>query len=254
METRGRKTKVFPQSEIDNIIYRFTQEEKVTGLIKYSEVYRFAIKLYEEGEINYKLSEDYWRRDGRQGKVTIDKINKLYETTISNKRTNGIDIFVDTEECVNKFFTGKQSDKKRLIQALRINEKKAKDSIQLLEKIEDFKQELSVQKEKNKELQALMEQYQTVLFSWFNASLKSDVPLINLITTGKTRHPIIDYFFQTVFSSNPHEGYEKFEEYRANRNRNSDGIFLENGNDKNVVTSIKKSRLQKITEEYKQKD
>lgn len=112
METRGRKPSIYPQAEIENIIYLFTQKEKVTGWIKYSEVYRFANKLYEERVINYKLSEDYWRRDGRQGKEIIDKTNKLYENTIINKNDKSHGVYVDTEECVNKFFSGKPSDKK----------------------------------------------------------------------------------------------------------------------------------------------
>ncbi|MCM3567563.1 hypothetical protein [Neobacillus mesonae] len=252
METRGRKPKIYPQPEIDNIIYRFTQEDKVGGLIRYSEMYRFANKLYENGEIPYKFSEDYWRRDGRQGKETIDKANRLYETTIVNKKTNETDIFVDTEECVNKFFTGKPSDKKRLIQALKINEKKAKDSNNLLIKIEELKQEISIQKDKNKELEVLVEQYQNTLFSWFNASLKSDVPLINLITTGKSRHPIIDLFFKTAFS-NPTEGYEKFEQFRKNAERNNEKAIA-NTKDSVVTPINKKSRLQQITEQFNQKE
>lgn len=252
LETRGRKPKVYPEPEIDKIIYRFTQEEKVGGLIRYSEMYRFTNKLYEKGEIPYKFSEDYWRRDGRQGKEKIDKTNRLYETTIVNKKTNETDIFVDTEECVNKFFTGKPSDKKRLIQALKINEKKAKDSNNLLLKIEELNQEISIQKDKNKELVVLVEQYQKILFSWFNASLKLDVPLINLITTGKSRHPIIDLFFETAFSK-PLEGYEKFEEYRKQIKNNDDTAGV--NTNQRVVTPIKrKSRLQQITEQFNPND
>lgn len=246
LETRGRKSKIFPQSDIDNIIYHFNQEEKVTGLIKYSEVYRFANKLYEKGEIPYKLSEDYWRREGRQGKETVDKVNKLYETTLTNKTTHEVEIYVDTEECVNKFFSGKPSDKKRLIQALKLNEKKAKDAGKYLSKIEDLKQEVSTHKNTIKELSALVEQQQMILFSWFNASLKSDVPLINLITTGKSRHPMVDLFFETTFS-NPMEGYEKFEEYRENSK------YEEIEDNNNIVTPIRKSRLQAITEKFKDK-
>lgn len=251
MEKRGRKQKIFLQSDIDNIVYRFTQEEKVTGFIKYSEVYRFANELYKKGEIPYKLSEDYWRRDGRQGKETIDRTNKLYEKTLTIKRNTKTHIFVDTEECVNKFFTGKPSDKKRLIEALKLNEKIAKDSNKLFTKVEDLKQELSNVKNKNKKLKELVDQQQMILFSWFNASLKSDVPLINLITTGQSRHPIVDLFFETAFI-NPTEGYEKFEEYKK-RVKDVDEKKTKDSK-QNVVTPIRKSRLQQITEQYNQKD
>lgn len=246
---RGRKPSVYPQSDIESIIYRFTQEEKVTGWIKYSEVYRFAKKMYENGELKYKLSEDYWRRDGRQGKEIIDKTNKLYETTFINKKTEEIDIFVDTEECVNKFFVGKSSDKKKLIHALKINEKKAKYSNKLLLNIEELNTELCIQKEKNKKLESLVEQQQMVLFSWYNASLKSDVPLINLMTTGKSRHPMVDLFFETAFS-NPMEGYEKFDEYRK---INKDTCSSTGEVNDSVVIPIRKNRLQAISEKFEEK-
>ncbi|MEB1808989.1 MAG: hypothetical protein LPK26_17160 [Bacillaceae bacterium] len=246
METRGRKRKEYPKEEIEEIVYRFTQEEKLTGWIKYSEVYRFSKKLYEKGEISYKLSEDFWRREDRQGRKAIDRANKAYETTITNNKTTVTDTFVDTEECVNKYFTGKPSDKKRLTQALKLNEKKAKDSNKHLSKIEDLKQEIANQKDKIKELEALIEQQENVLFSWFNASHKSDVPLINLITTGKSRHPIVDYFFETAFSS-PEKGYEKFGELINNYREIEDKT---KGSNKNVVTPIKKNRFQQITEQY----
>ncbi|OIK11273.1 hypothetical protein [Bacillus sp. MUM 13] len=248
METRGRKPSIYPQKEIDDIVYRFTQEEKVAGWIKYSEVYRFAKKLYENEKIKYKLSEDYWRREGRQGKETIDKANKLYETTFINKESKDIDVYIDTEECVNKFFTGKASDKKKLIQALKINEKKARNSNKLSMKIEDLKQGLFNEKEKSKKLEALVEQQQRILFSWYNASLKSEVPLINLVTTGKSRHPMVDLFFETAFT-NSIEGYEKFEEYRGITKYN-DEI---NDSNQNVVVPIRKNRLKQITEQYENK-
>lgn len=248
METRGRKPKIYPQEEIDNLIYRFTQEAKVSGWIKYSEVYRYTKQLYEIGEIPYQFSEDYWRRDGRQGKETIDKKNKVYESTIVNKKTSKSDIYVDTEECVNKFFNGKPSDKKRLIEALKINEKKAKDYNDLLEKIDALKSTIEALNEDKKLLEGLNKQYQTVLFSWFNASLKSDVPLINLLTTGKSRHPIIDLFFDTAFS-NPKEGYDKFEDYRKNVKNTHDTVKKDN-----VVTPIRKSRIQQASEEFDSKE
>lgn len=245
MKKRGRKPKIYPQSEIDRIVYRFTQEEKGTGWIKYLEVYRFSKKLYEKGEIPYNLSEDFWRRDGRQGRTTIDRVNKLYEITLENKNSSNNYVIIDTEECVNKYYTGKLSDKRRLIEALKINEKKARDSNKLLTKLEHLKVEITDYKAQIKELEYLIENYQKVLFSWFNASLKSDVPLINLMTTGKTRHPIVDLFFETVFS-NPIEGYEKFDQFRKK------SLEKETSLNNNVVTPIRKSRLQQITEQYNQ--
>lgn len=204
----GRKEKLFPEKEIDKIIYRFTQEEKVSGWIKYSEVFRYANRLYENGEIPYKLSEDYWRREGKQGKKAIDKVNKTYEAKFNNSKTSKSEVYIDTEECVDKFFTGKQSDKKRLIQALKLNEKKAKDYNELLGKIDDLKGTIESLITDKKSLEEKLDQYEMILFSWFYSSIKSDVPLTNLLTTGKSRDPIVDLFFENAFS-NPKEGYNQ---------------------------------------------
>lgn len=246
METRGRKPKILPQEEIDGLIYRFTQEEKVSGWIKYSEIYRYTKRLYEAGEIPYLLSEDYWRRDNKQGKEAVDKANKTYEATLVSKKTSKTAIYVDTEECVNKFFTGKPSDKKRLIDALMLNEKKAKDCGELLDKNDALKDTIEVLKAEKKDLEALVKRYQAVLFSWFNASIKSDVPLTNLLTTGKSRHPIVQFFFDTCFST-PKEGYDQFEEYRR-KPKEKDSAEKENVV---IPLAMKSSRLQAIRNKHK---
>jgi hypothetical protein len=251
MATRGRKTKLYDEKEIRNIVYRYIQEEKVTGMITYSEMYRFAKILYEKGEISYKLSDEFWRRPNRQGRMIVDETNESYKVTIQGKKVEQTEVFVDTEECVNKFYSGKASDKKRLIQALKLNEKKAKESSKYLEKIDKMKQEIVEQKERVKELEMLVEQQQSILFSWFNASHKSDVPLINLLTTGKSRHPIVDLFFETAFS-NKEEAYRKFEEY--NKNFNSSNPLSNQAEQNKVVTPIRKSRIKQLSDQHNVKD
>ena len=245
METRGRKKITLLQEELDKLIHRFTQDEKVSGWTKYSEVYRYAKRLYENGEIPYQLSEDYWRRDGRQGKVAIDKANSAYEALLCSNKTSRTDIYVDTEECVNKFFTGKPSDKKRLIEALMLNEKKAKDCNEFLRKNDALKDTIEALTGEKKALEALVKQYQTILFSWFNASIKSDVPLINLLTTGKSRHPIVDFFFDTAFS-NPKDGYAEFDEYRQ-KLKEKDSVEKDNI----VIPIMKSSRIQAVRDKHK---
>jgi hypothetical protein len=229
LATRGRKPKTFPQQEIDQLIYRFIQQEKASGWIKYTEVYSYAKKLYENGEIPYHLSEDFWRRKNKQGKESVDRINKAYEASLVSKKTSKSDLYINTEECVNKFFTGKPSDKKRLIDALRLNEKKAKDYSELLIKNDALTDTIKSLVAEKKELEEKISQFQMVLFSWFNASIKSDVPLINLMTTGKTRHPIVDFFFDTAFAT-PQEGFEKFEEYRKKIKENNKEVVQQNNN------------------------
>ncbi|MEC0182596.1 hypothetical protein P4H61_14010 [Paenibacillus peoriae] len=251
METRGRKATVYNEEEIRNIVYKYIQEEKISGVLTYSEMFRFAKKLYENGEIPYQLSDEFWRRSNRQGRKIVDETNESYKVTIQGNTTDHTEVFVDTEECINKFFSGKGTDKKRLIQALKLNEKKARESTKYLKKIEQMSDEIEFQKNKVKELEKLVEQQQTILFSWFSASHKSDAPLINLVTTGKSRHPIIDLFFNTAFS-NLDEGYKRFEEYNKNVARNNHPSSQEEHRD--VVTPMRKSRLKQLSEQLNAKD
>ena len=52
---RGRKPKVYSQELIKELIYRFTQERKITGLIKYMDVYRFSLELYRKEILKLNL-------------------------------------------------------------------------------------------------------------------------------------------------------------------------------------------------------
>ncbi|WP_233522487.1 hypothetical protein [Peribacillus glennii] len=49
-----------------------------------------------------------------------------------------------------------------------------------------------------------------------DASSDKDTPLINIISTGKTRTSVVDEFFLKTFND-PADGYKKFDEYSAER-------------------------------------
>ena len=83
MSKKGRKPKIYPQEIIDNIIYEYLQLNKNNGLIKYMDIYRFSKELYENGESTHQFSEDFWRKQGRQGREAIDKENEVIEHTLS---------------------------------------------------------------------------------------------------------------------------------------------------------------------------
>lgn len=247
-KSRGRKAKIYPQNDIDGLVYRFTQEQKTTGLIKYMDVYRFAKELFENGEINFKLSDDFWRKEGRQGRETIDNFNQVYEHSISVGDTSKEEKLVDTVDCINKFFTGKPKEKEMLINALKINENKAKKYIKETQRLKTkvMKLQEELEKEKNKKKHALnqVDKYEQVLFSWLYASSNSNVPLINLITTGKSRHKIVDFMFDNLFSDNPIEGYEKLDQFQ--RKVNNLGDSRKNENVVKIIDNTKNSLLEDL--------
>lgn len=215
---RGRKAKIYSQEEIDNIIYMYTQENKGNGLIKYLDVYRYSVQLFELNSIPYKLSEDFWRKLGRQGRETIDKANEIYEySPLSNDETDTEKI-MDTIDAIDKFFEGSKSKKEKLQGAMLINENNLKRYIQkkqlLIQQLNKQENTINDLKRKNKKLQERLDEYEELFFKWLDASSNKNVPLLNLVTTGKTRNPIVDKLFQSMFTDDPLKGYEEFEFYR----------------------------------------
>lgn len=199
----------------------FTQDNKGNGLIKYLDVYRYSLKLYEEDKIPYKLSEDFWRKSGRQGRKAIDKANEIYEYSPLPNDESKTEKIIDTIDALDKFFEGSKSNREKLQGALLINENKLKNYIQknqvLSERLNKREQTINELREKNNGLQVRINEYEEIFFQWLDASSNKNTPLINLITTGKTRNPIVDRVFQSMFSDDPIKGYKQFEEYRSNK-------------------------------------
>ncbi|MGY1423407.1 hypothetical protein [Bacillus cereus] len=219
---RGRKPKVYSQELIKDLIYRFTQERKITGLIKYMDIYRFSLELYKRGDIEIKFSEDFWRKEGRQGRVAIDSTNQVYEYTLNINHKEDEKI-IDTEQVVEKLYTGNSKNKEVLKRILKVNESKLKMCLERNRKLEmrikSKEYEVQELKKNITTLNNKLEIFENIMFMWLDASVDPDVDLINLITTGKSRNAIVDYMFQTIFSGNPHEGYEKFNSFRKGKKK-----------------------------------
>lgn len=218
MSKRGRKPKIYPKEVINAVIYNFVEKNKNIGILKYMEVFRHSKKMYENGSCEYLFSEDFWRKVGRQGREAIDKANKVYEYSSNNlEKTSRIKI-VDTVDAVNKLFDGTSQGKEKLIRALIMNENKLK---KIIKTNDDLNSKLEIQKDLNddlkKDVKALkfkLDEYEDLFFKWLDASSNDEVPLINLIRTGKTRNRVVDSLFTTMFSEEPLKGYEEFEHFR----------------------------------------
>ncbi|WP_394191434.1 hypothetical protein [Paenisporosarcina quisquiliarum] len=246
MSTKGRKPQIYPGEIIDKIIYQYLQLNKNTGLIKYLDVHRFSQELFNKGETLNNFSEDFWRKPGRQGRKAIDGANEVLEHTIS---VSGIseDKVIDSIDAVNKFFIGKNENKEKLIGALLINENKLKKYILKNQKIEsDLKKrinEIELLKGVNQNYLKMLNEYEKIFFQWLDASSHEDVPLINLITTGKTRNKVVQHLFNTMFSENPNQGYEKFQEFRKN-------IRKEELNNNTKIVSFREKKENSLIEDF----
>lgn len=246
MSKKGRKPKIYPQEIIDNIIYQYLQLHKNNGLIKYMDIYRFSKELYENGESTHHFSEDFWRKQGRQGREAIDKKNEVIEHTVSLS-TEEDEKVVDSIDAVNKFFQGKESNKEKLIGAILMNENKLKKYIKRNRKItadlENLEKKITLLEQENQLLNRRLAEYEELFFQWLDASSHEDVPLINIITTGKSRNKIVQHLFDTMFSENPVKGYEKFEDFRKNKRKNN------NTNSNTSVVSFKDNKRNTLIED-----
>jgi len=205
---RGRKLLVFEQKFIDEIVYRFVKDKNITGKIKYSNVYDYTLELHRLDEIEYKFSEDFWRRNGKQGKETIDRFNQIYEQTLVSNSKNDLKV-LDSNILVENFLINGAKDKKRLILQLKLNEKVALKSIELQNKIEELESDIAKLAAKNKYYEKKIAKYEKLLFSWFNASNRNDIPLIELNKLD-INNPIIETFLKEMFNE-PTKGYDALE-------------------------------------------
>lgn len=247
MNKKGRKPKIYSQEIIDNIIFQYLQQYKNNGLLKYLDIYRFTEELYENGESPHHFSEDFWRKKGRQGRESIDKANEVLEHTISLS-TQEDEKVVDSIDAVNKFFQGKESNKEKLIGAIIINENKLKKYIENNRKIKtnlaNQEKKITLLEQEKQLLKQRLAEYEELFFQWLDASSNVDIPLINLITTGKSRNKIVQHLFDTMFSENPVEGYEKFEDFRKNKRKN------QNTNTKTNVVSFSDNKKNTLIDDF----
>lgn len=209
MTTKGRKAVIYEEQLILNIIYNCMDELKIKGKVKYSQVYKYALKKYNEGVypfLNDPLSEDYWRKANRQGKDLIDKVNQIDEVYItSSVNEENAETIIQTEDAINKLFNGNEKDKKKLIDHLRINEVKAKKFYKQIAKLQT---ELNEEKEQKEMWKDKAENLQTILFQIMEYSASKNFPIENLINTGKTRTDGTTNILEMLFSDDPTIGFE----------------------------------------------
>jgi len=217
MTKTGRKQKIYPQKEIDSILDLYIEEEDVYGKIEYLKVHRFALNLYENQKIPYKLSEDYWRKPNRQGRMTIDNYNNVIVDNVlaSNKREITI---VNVEDAVLK----NKGNLDILISTLKTNEEQLRICIEkeneLELKVKKLENALQEEKQKNKILEEKSDILQTTLFQFFEYGTSTDVPIINLLNSGKTKHKRVKNAFDKIFDS-PDQFLEMLEEKTEVKNK-----------------------------------
>ncbi|QWI76269.1 hypothetical protein JG486_05180 [Bacillus mycoides] len=207
MKSRGRKPKIYPKDILLKIIDDFLKTQENVQIIRYKEIFLYALEKYNKGVLDFKLSEDFWRKPGRQGKLLVDEINKKRSALIENNKQY-IEI-ISTNDVINRLSQDTPATKKKIINQLKVNEygyrKISTRYKQLKEKEAKMTQEIVELKAEIANLKDNNEIYQNVLFQWANLSSVKDLDLINLITTGKTRSATVEQLFKDIFKEQPNK-------------------------------------------------
>lgn len=225
------------KATVDKIIALYREQVQPRGLISYNSIYKFAEELYETKQIEYRLKEHFWKKG--HGRDLIDKANKVIQVVATNKEQSDKNKIVDTVDAVDKLFTGKAVDKRKLIASLKRNEDNLlrfqNENEKLQKRLEKTKAEIQELKEKNKTKSETIKELESLFFSWLEASDDGNNSLVNLISTGQSRTSVVDEFFKSAFSD-PKTGFSKFEEFR-NSTTKTDNIvsFSEKKKDKTVL-------------------
>ena len=207
MKSRGRKPKIYPKDIILKIIDDLLRNQGDIQIIRYKEIFLYALEEYNKGILDFKLSEDFWRKPDRQGKLLVDEINKKRSALIENN--NQYIEIISTNDVINRLSQDTPATKKKIINQLKVNEygyrKISTRYNQLKEKEAKMSQEIAELKAEIVNLKDNNEIYQNVLFQWANLSSVKDLGLINLITTGKTRSATVEQLFQDIFKEQPNK-------------------------------------------------
>lgn len=207
MKSRGRKPKIYPKDILLKIIDDFLRNQGDIQIIRYKEIFLYALEEYNKGILDFKLSEDFWRKTDRQGKLLVDEINKKRSALIENN--NQYIEIISTNDVINRLSQDTPAIKKKIINQLKVNEygyrKISTRYNQLKEKEAKMSQEIAELKAEIVNLKDNNEIYQNVLFQWANLSSVKDLGLINLITTGKTRSATVEQLFQDIFKEQPNK-------------------------------------------------
>ncbi|WP_434182256.1 hypothetical protein [Bacillus thuringiensis] len=166
MNKVGRKAKL-TETQVKEIIYLYKTEKNVSGHIKYSDIYCFSNYLVEQGRLDTSTSKPFWRKQGRLGRELVDEANAVF--------THRLPISNDTKKAIPNLVglvDKKYANKEALINSLLPLEKLIIKGIQkeneLKQKNEDYKKQLSIQKEKYNKLQENQNQIQLLLFDLYH--------------------------------------------------------------------------------------
>lgn len=200
MSNVGRKKAIYDENVILKLINDCKTKNDIFGKVKYKDVHDFSVEQYENGQIDFKLSEDYWRKPNRQGTELLKKYNESFV----DKRMKE-DNAIESEYVLN--LISDDIDKKslkKIEQMIRMNESVANKNIErnnkLSKRLEEKDKEITDLKEELKKTSDIVKMYEQLLFELADNSNNKEIAIDNIITTGKTRGQIVQRELEGLFS------------------------------------------------------
>ncbi|WP_394548145.1 hypothetical protein [Priestia aryabhattai] len=186
----GRHHKL-PEEEVKTIIKLFKEEEKPAGLIKYSDIYRFANKLYHSNRISASTSDSFWRKQGRLGRILVDEANIVFTDNVLTSKGDKVSV-PNVVDLVHK----KYKDKDDLIKHLIVMESQFRKSLQREKKLKEeytvLEERLSAETEKNRNIKEQNKSLQEIIYRLYR--ILSD-------SNSKDVQEKTEYAMKTVFES-----------------------------------------------------
>lgn len=160
-KTAGRKPKL-TEEEVRKVILMFRENVQAMGNISFSEIHRYSNELHEQGVISASTSDSFWRKEGRIGRIEVEKANEVFSETVTV--SNGKEVKVpNVVDLVNKRYKDKDDLLKHLIfmeqqfhESLAREKKLQKDLSNLQESHDKVKDNLKKANESKDKLQGVV--------------------------------------------------------------------------------------------------
>ncbi|MEH7158304.1 hypothetical protein [Neobacillus drentensis] len=219
----GRNPKL-TQDEVKFVVKDFRDNVQPMGIISYSKIHSYANSLYEDKLISASTSDSFWRKEGRLGRIEVDKANRVFSETVTVSKGKEIKV-PNVVDLVNKKYKNKEELLKHLIfmekqfhESLEREKKLGKDLSELEETLQKVKSDLKERDTQNDKLQALVYRLSRILSESSNEEVRQNT----------------EYAMKTIFS-NPAAFFE-FEE-RNKPKYEPKVIPFENSESKNKFSS-----------------
>lgn len=231
----ANKSRLYSEDVIKEIIYRYIDENNITGEIEYSNVRDFALNLWETkdpiftqrmfyqlidkntGEIsdkiykNIRLSDDFWRKSQYQGRQLIDAFNDVLSKTVA--KTSKRELHIPNVEFVIEKYKHNITQLKLNLKPLETQLKKfILQEEKLVNRIENLIEENNKLKKEKNDISLQNQKLQDALYKMFEYSASKDVPLENQLNTGNGRTKRVEQALKDIFGDNISSFYLNFKE------------------------------------------